>query len=387
MTDSLSYYKVQDKIFNDKIEAILYANEKKMDIEWYFNDDLFNNVNWTREPETSLDEFYKIRAQQIRDKYDYVLIMYSGGADSNNVIWSFLNNGIKIDEIVAAAPMSGLKNYKYNNKDTSAVNTVSEIEYAQIPGLQEIANKFPNIKITLNDYFEDMINYKTDEWLYKSADWIHPTTVARFSLNKFKHLKDLAESGKNLGIVYGIDKPILCYTVLNSIHLTISDVAVNTARPPFNKSYPNVTNELFYYTPNMPLMLVKQAHTVARWFYEKQNLSKQNLIVNQRFPLKWDDNRRRHSIYERTIVPIIYPSTHKNVFQGYKPTTIFMADHDNWFYDLHENTRTHEMIVSDFNMFIKNIDKKYLQKNKEGFIIFTKSFKIGYINDFIIKPQ
>jgi len=383
MIDSLSYYTVQDKIFKDKIEAILYANEKKSDINWYFNDAVLNSVNWSHEPTTSLDEFYKLRAQQIRDKYDYVLIMYSGGADSNNVIWSFLNNGIKVDEIVASAPLSGLNNYQFNNKDISAVNTISETEYAQIPGLKEISDKFPNIKITLNDYFEDMINYKTDEWLYRSSDFIHPTTVARYSLEKFKHLNDLAESGKSLGIVYGIDKPNLCYTVLNSIHLIISDLTVNVPRPAFTKNYTNVTNVLFYYTPDMPLMLVKQAHTVARWFYQTENISKQNLIANQRFPLEWTANRLRHSIYERTIIPIIYPNTHRTVFQGNKTTSMFLADMDDWFYKLHKNTRTHEMIVSDFNLFIKNIDKKYLQKNNEGFISFTKSFKIGYTNDFV----
>jgi hypothetical protein len=385
MIDSLSYYSVQDKIFNDKIEAILHANEKKSDINWYFNDDVLNSVNWTHEPTTSLDEFYKLRAQQIRDKYDYVLIMYSGGADSHNVVWSFLNNGIKIDEIVASAPLSGLNNYQANDADISARNTISETEYAQIPGLKEIATKFPDVKITFNDYFEDMINYKSDEWLYKSSDWIHPTTVARYSLEKFKHIKDLAESGKNLGIIYGIDKPVLCYTVLNSIHLNISDLAVNVPRPAFNIDYPNVTNVLFYYTPDMPLMLVKQAHTVARWFYQEENINKQNLIVHQRFPLEWNKNRLRHSAYERTIIPVIYPGTHKKVFQSVKSTVMFLADMDDWFYDLHKNTRTHEMIVSDFNMFIKNIDKKYLQKNKEGFVAFTKSFKIGYTNDFIRK--
>ena len=135
----------------------------------------------------------------------------------------------------------------------------------------------------------------------------------------------------------------------------------------------------------MPLMLVKQAHTVARWFYQEENINKQNLIVHQRFPLEWNKNRLRHSAYERTIIPVIYPGTHKEVFQSVKSTVMFLADMDDWFYTLHKNTRTHEMIVSDFNMFIKNIDKKYLQKNKEGFVAFTKSFKIGYTNDFIRK--
>ena len=63
--NNLGYYKVNNKIFFEKIEAILYANQTLSDIEWFIHDETFSKVDWTVEPTTSLDEFYRIRAQQI----------------------------------------------------------------------------------------------------------------------------------------------------------------------------------------------------------------------------------------------------------------------------------------------------------------------------------
>ena len=63
---------------------------------------MFSKCDWTTEPEPGvpLSEYYRRRAQQIRDKYDYVVLLYSGGPDSNNILHAFVHNGIKIDEIV-----------------------------------------------------------------------------------------------------------------------------------------------------------------------------------------------------------------------------------------------------------------------------------------------
>jgi hypothetical protein len=155
--DKLGFYTVNGKKFYGKIESIIHANESLSDIQWNFNKEIFNNINWKVEPETSLLEFYKQRAQQIREQYDYVVVMASGGADSTNVIYSFLKNGIHIDEVVLAAPLGGLSNWNWSEKDTSAYNTISETKFAQIPLANEIKLNWPNVKITVNDYFEEML--------------------------------------------------------------------------------------------------------------------------------------------------------------------------------------------------------------------------------------
>jgi hypothetical protein len=381
----LGFYRVNNQIYTDKIQAILEANKTLADITWHFNEEVFSNINWTQEPVLDVDSYYKVRCQQLREQFDYLIVMVSGGADSTNVVWSFLNNNIIIDEIVAAAPLSGLRNYSMKDNDVSTSNTISETMYAQIPLLQEIATFYPYIKITLNDYFKDMVNYKTDDWLYNSADWIHPTTTARYSLEKYSHLKNLAESGKRIGIIYGIDKPLPIIGRDGNIYQTFSDSTVNVQRPAFNLSYPNVENVLFYHTPELPEMIVKQLHLVCKWFFNPINKNKLKFFNDRRKMSDWtfEQHRKRHSIFERIIIPLIYPTTVKPVFQGMKPTRMFLADHDDWFYDLHKNSKPYQMIISDFNNFYKNIDKKYLNTSRTGFDIYVNYYQIGPVNQFI----
>ena len=88
-------YVVDGKIFYDKIAALVYADSVKKEVQWDYFNDVFFSADWTTEPEISLDELYRIRAQQLRDKYDYIVIFCSGGADSTNVLYSFLKNGIQ----------------------------------------------------------------------------------------------------------------------------------------------------------------------------------------------------------------------------------------------------------------------------------------------------
>jgi hypothetical protein len=383
MIGRLGYYIVNDKIFEEKLDAILYANETRADVGWYYHDTILNAVDWSIEPETSLDEFYKIRAQQIRDEYDYIVIMCSGGADSTNVVWSFLNNGIHVDEVVASAPMSGLRNWNDTTNDQSASNTMSETVYAQLPLLNEIKTKHPTVKISINDYFENIINFKTDEWLFRGGEWIHPSGVARYNLEQLTHLRNMAESGKKIGIIYGIDKPSIKF-IDNEVQTNISDLAVNVQRQAFDKKYSNVENVLFYYSYELPQMMIKQAHQVAKWVALPENADVLKLVFDNKKhrQLYFAQNRLRHSLYERAIVPCIYPSTHRSVFQGAKPTRMFLGEHDDWFYKLHSNTRMFEMVESDFRNFIKSIDPKYLNQVRTGFTLYIKSFTLGTKSKF-----
>jgi hypothetical protein len=249
MKTNTGYYTVGNKAFSDKLVAILEASQTKEEIEWHFNNQIYDKTDWTIEPELSIDQYYKIRAQQIRDQYDYVIILCSGGGDSTNVVWSFLNNGIKVDEVVASAPVSGLSQWTDTDKDTSAGNTMSETMLAQLPLMHEIHSKHPDVKITINDYFETLLDYQTDDWIFRCGEWIHPSSSARYDLDKQLHIKQLAEQGKKIAIVYGIDKPNLFYDVDDTINIAISDLAVNVQRPPFKDKYPNVENVLFYFAP------------------------------------------------------------------------------------------------------------------------------------------
>jgi hypothetical protein len=384
------YYTVNNVIYENKAVAIFEAQKTKSDITWNYYNEIFSNLDWTIEPETDIDELYRIRAQNIRDHFDYVIVRVSGGADSSNIIWTFLNNDIKVDEIVADMPLSGLSNWEWNNKDISADNTISETKFAQIPLLNEIRNKFPNQKITVNDSFEDILKFKSEDWVWgKKSEWV--AASVKGNLDHCSHIQNLAEQGKKIGVVWGIDKPQLRFTD-SLIYTQISDRAVNIgADSPFDVIYPNVHRVLFYYTPELPTLMIKQCHLVAKSLQTNPHIAsyirrlstvKKATTGTNEFGIP-NPIYYPKSEYQRSICPIIYPSTYKDVFQCNKSDGSFMAEQHNWFFKLHGQTKVATMIREDFKDWYSKVDPKYLAANGHGFKIFTQVYKIGLISDFL----
>lgn len=389
MNTKLGFYSVNNIKFNNKLQAILYANLTKSDISWTFNNDKLDYYNWTEEPKSSLDYLYKRRAQQIREENDYVIIMASGGADSTNVLTSFLNNNILVDEIVIGAPLSGLKNWKINVFDTSPDNTISETMLAQLPLMNKISTQYPNIRITLHDYFEDILNLKTDEWIYEaSSHWLHFSGTTRHELNKFSHIKNLAESGKKVAVVYGIDKPIICRAESGNLYTVIPDTVVNIVTPHFKEMYSNVETILFYYSPDLPELMIKQAHEVCRYIYKPENFYAKSLLWDRSKSLKFQSDPNRSGNWQRAIIPCIYPGIRDRfqVWQAQKQSTGFRGgfEIDAWILKLFNREKFVQMVESDLKLFVKNIDKKYfLNEDKwNGFNRFYAYWKVGHEQNF-----
>ena len=68
--DKFGYYTVGEKKSYSKLEALGWGSPK-----WHFNDEIFSAIDWTIEPPFDLWELYKQRAKQIREQYDYVVLM------------------------------------------------------------------------------------------------------------------------------------------------------------------------------------------------------------------------------------------------------------------------------------------------------------------------
>lgn len=390
-TSGNGHYVVDGKIYTSKILAILEAQRTGHEISWHFHQDVFSKVNWQVEPELSLQELYRIRAQQIRDKYDYVIVRVSGGADSTNVIRSFLNNGIHVDEIVTDIPFSGLNNFNWNDKDTSAGNTFSEMKYVTLPLLEEIRNKHPRTLITINDIFEDAVDISADKWTENWSEFISP--IERGVLNKYPRLQNMAEQGKRIGVVWGVDKPQLRYsTDFSAVTVAIVDRVVNIgSKDPFDRPYPNVDRVLFYYTPELPELMVKQCHVICKTIHKKENWWIANILREISMPRPLPTGVHDlgfpaspllvKGAYQKAIAPIIYPDTWLgNVFQCEKADGTFMPAMDDWFFSQHRNTPMYDRVKSEFQSFYKQIDPKYLDPAKNAFAIFAQRYVIGPVN-------
>lgn len=409
MKSEIGHYRVNGNSFGtNKVLAVLEAQKTNSEVEWYFFDDELSKVNWKAEPVQTLDQLYKMRAMQIRIEYDYVILFLSGGADSNNMARTFLNNGIHIDEVVAMIPESGISNYDWNDKDISASNLMSETKYAQYPILNEVKTKSPSTKITVYDFFDDMVNMKSDSWIYNTeGDIIDIVGSLYGKLEKYKVIRDMAENGKRIASVWATDKPILAFSPQGDIFFVLADSPTHLPKYPFETVYPNVDRVLFYYTHQLPELMVKQAHVVAREVHKPENKQIYNSIIHQRNKVEYNRGRTDSevltnmfqmsdstsnsqyspkNVYQRGIVPFIYPSTYdKDLFQArkYELGQTFMPAFQNWIPSLHSGTRIMEMITSDFSLFYKNISQKYLNSNRTGFKMCIKQFKIGSHSNFL----
>ena len=85
------HYYSHKKIFGNKIQAL----QSNQPIQYYYYDDVWSKCDWTIEPSEPLEYYYKEQAQRIRDNYDYVVLCYSGGFDSSNILETFYYNNIK----------------------------------------------------------------------------------------------------------------------------------------------------------------------------------------------------------------------------------------------------------------------------------------------------
>lgn len=383
--DKLGYYTVNSKKFYKKIEAILYAQDNKdADIVWNFNDNAFNNIKWTEEPQGTIDDLYLKRAKQIREEYDYLIVMASGGADSTNIIHTFLKNGIHIDEVFMGAPVSGLSNYNWNDKDYSNTNVISETKYAQLPLADEIKTNWPNVKVTIHDYFQDILNYKSEDWAQGSGYWIHPS-ISRYDFTNHKHIRDLADSGKRIAKIFGIDTPSLVKfpdgKIFNFVIDNVCQVGVSNELD--NLLYPSIETVYFYLTPDMPEIIVKSSHIVARSLYNPANIVARQHMADLSKGNEWNTSEQRFTIHHRMNQRMLYPLLHgRNVFQATKAFKNFEnLAFDDWFFKLHKNTRIEQMITSDINSYRNTINPKYM---KDGEVIkFIKPFYIGHESKFI----
>ena len=265
-------YVVDGISFVNKPDALKFASKFNKKVSWDFNDAVFSAFDWTTPIETSLPELYKQRAQQIRDTYDYVSLFLSGGVDSTNVLHSFIDNDIFLDEIVMYRPGSQIK---YANKiDKSLSNQWSELEFAAIPYLkkQHINSKTLIREIDLEKCLDEFVanSRLTQQW--HQLNFITPTMWAKNAMCMTdKHWISLYDSGKSIGHIMGSDKPrVRCRD--GQYYMRFNDSGVTTLHfqpqsllaDESEKIRKHQGYEMFYWTPDLPQLVIKQCQVIKQ---------------------------------------------------------------------------------------------------------------------------
>jgi len=371
------YYICNGIKFEKKIEALIYSSTQNKPIEWYFQDEIYSKYPWHIEPEESLDELYGKRARELREKYDYLILCFSGGADSNNVLETFIRQNIHLDEIITLNTGYTLKVHaNLTSRDNSNDNISAEHVLNAIPRLKYASEKLPKTKITIVDdtesLFNNLKNYEDEGWIFKRNDHLGAFAPARFNFFEIKDLRVRLDKYKSIGIIYGRDKPKIKFKG-NMVYTTFSDVALNTIKATtHNTDYDNITTEYFYWNSFCLPMLAKQAHSVKRW-----------LENNPGYLTYWKNasNAKNRTIQEKLLREVLYTTWNKNWFQVEKNTKQWSNGED-WFsrdplfskeYMLWKRgISVASLLMKEHILFVNNVP--------DGFKIFTKWYCLGSIN-------
>ena len=351
----LGFYTVGDRVFYSKPLALMESTQTGHFPEWNFNNEIFGAQPWTEEPETGLQELYRQRAQQLRDQYDYIRLELSGGADGNTALYAFVLNGIHIDEVVFRYPKTGEKNVSADPFNTKPENTLSEWEYAAKPTLEWLAVHAPRTTITMHDYSVEMLEGRHDEsWVFYTRDYFQPGHRFKHTVDAVKEHKILLEKGQRVCMLWGVDKPKVCIKD-KKWYLYFMDIQANAANPDI-KEYTNVTNEYFFWSPDLPELIRKQAHTIKNWFDLDSNKYLQHLV-------RWPNySFAQRTTFEHIVKPLIYPDYDPTTFQTSKPTNSFYNEMDYWFYNNFQGTDVYNIWQAGLQLLTDQIDPKFFNR-------------------------
>jgi hypothetical protein len=331
--DKFGFYQVGKFKTYSKVEAIELSNATAIPVHWNFNDEEFGLYDWTVEPAESLKELYQRRARQIRERYDYVVLWWSGGADSYTMLRAFVDQGLFVDELAT------FHNFGGDGSWDTYLN--SEVKRVAIPMAEKILESSPNTKFRLVDH----IDYQPDlftiddnkfDFLYKANAVFSPNQLARrYIREKNKDYLDLFAQGKRVCFVWGMDKPRINLEKDKRYAIRFVDIVDNSVSPvtqSLNRDWEH--DEFFFWSPDAKDLLCKQGHVImrylknipledfnSRWLTRKGN-SLGNATVNGKTWYLTNDGCHR----------LVYEDWHPDTYSSGKDDFLLMwSPRDEWF--------------------------------------------------------
>jgi hypothetical protein len=323
MISSSGYYTVGNKTVISRSEAELLSKQSKVRPSWHFHDSEFDAFDWTKEPIEGIETLYQDRCRQLRDEYDYLVLHYTGGSDSHNILVSFIQAGIHIDEIYCKVPLEYWEKYKPETDSKSAYDLQNEWYKTTLPQLRWVEKNLPKTKIRIHDVSRVSKIHVPDDWLSYVGGSINPQSMSKFeTLALPDHVK--ISNVKKLGHIFGVDKPVIVSSN-NYMYVTFVDLLANfhiSTIPDTHEDYKHLNIERFYWHPNSAKIIIKQAHMLKK-FVEVNPIYKQ-MITDRSKPVTWE----KRTLYEQFIRGVIYPNWNLNTFQNDKQTSALQNEGD-----------------------------------------------------------
>jgi hypothetical protein len=331
--DKFGFYQVGKFKTYSKVNAIEVARKTGIrDVHWNFNDYEFSSYNWTLEPTESLKDLYQRRARQIRERYDYIVLWWSGGADSYTMLKAFVDEGLFVDELAT------FHNYEGDGSWDSYLN--SEVKKVAIPVAEKILENSPNTKFRLVDHMQYQSNlFNVDDnkfdFLYKANAVFSPNQLARrYIREKEKDYLDLFSQGKKVCFVWGMDKPRI-QTLGGRYAIRFVDIVDNSVNPITQElDRPWEIDEFFYWSPDSCDLLCKQGHTIMNYLKNvpEEDISAGWLTTNHNALGSLMINNKMYYLTNNGLHRLIYPDWNTDTYSSGKHDYLLMwSPRDDWF--------------------------------------------------------
>lgn len=335
--------------------------EDPRSVTWHYNDNFFSSFDWTKEPKLSLPDLYRKKAEQLRNDYDYIILMYSGGSDSGNILETFVQNNIYLDEVCHLINVagSGDKDSFHNREIFTIAN----------PRIKQYVNQYNlKTKIRLVDISQSIVDFYGNK--ENKFDFVHYVNSFGSAFcqskcdleNLIPEWKSLLESGKKVCIIWGCEKPRL--NVSNKgfyFHFYDTIDGSMSLRNQLTGPSTEITNELFYWSPTKESadILIKQSHVIKNFlltnhegwspkhqYHPDEEMSVSWVLLGMgKYLVKNNDFPSKISKFGgNDIKELIYPYWNRDEEIMLKsPTGNFLSKRDEWFWK-----KTNEPMVETF---------------------------------------
>jgi hypothetical protein len=332
------YYSVGEYNTFSKVEAIEISKKTSQRMAWHFNDEVYSSYNWSQEPQEDILDLYMQRARQLRAKYEYLVLFYTGGSDSYNMLMSFKNARVKIDEICC------LTYYRGDGGDReSAMNR--EIFESALPTAHELKLNdplFADMKITDLDITDLSLNLfkrlsPMDYW-YMANSSPSPWCLAKSYIREcVPYFNNLALS-KKTAFIWGREKPQYLMFGQGKFVFRFQDQVDGEVTPRtqyLNK--PEEHDEFFYFTPDLPKITIKQVHLIKNFFINTRGyhdyLDRESSKVYRpigNFPVLSFHRSQQAFLTDVGLNKILYPWYVNPLYSQPKPSNIILTPRDSW---------------------------------------------------------
>lgn len=240
-------YQVGDYKTHSKIDAFLAAGRDFSKVHFNFMESTFAGRDWAR-PQETWDEMMLRRCRQLREKYGYLRLWFSGGWDSTTVLETFIKHNIRLDEIA-------IYDRTFFEGDSEVA---SAIEYAKAVK----ASRLPDIKLSLipigPDHSRTIYEKYGSRWiLTPGCSLMFPKTHRYFIEQELDDFREIRTDSEQIGNIWAHDKSkVLLYDgKWYSFQVDVSMIG-----------HFKTDCELFFCSTDMPELYILQSHMAVDFF-------------------------------------------------------------------------------------------------------------------------